>query len=561
MSASRPVRVPFVRLALAGLVALLLSVAIGAQPGAPMDVSARIDKVFAPWSGEGSPGCAIAVGRGDSVIFTRAYGMANLEYGVRISPDTIFEAGSVSKQFTAAAIATLAGQGKLSLDDDVRKYVPELPVLPTPITISELLHHTSGIRDQWTLLTLQGRPPGRDVHTFDEILDLLGHQQGLNFKPNDEYLYSNSGYSLMSVIVQRVSGKSLAEFTEEQFFKPLGMKSTGWRSDFSRIVKNRATAYSGANGKFRTDMPFTNVYGNGGLLTTVGDLLRWTHNLDTARVGGRALIDTLHRRGRLNDGTEIEYALGLNVTEHKGVPEVSHAGATAGYRAFLTRYPKQQLAIAVLCNLGSIVPERLAHQVADVYLEGQLKESSRPATVTLSAADLASHAGLYREPSTDAFLRVEVKDGKLLVENVGALAAIGAGRFQAVDSATEFVFASPTPGATVLRVGDGHSRPREYVAIAEAHPAVERLAEYIGAYSSEELGVTYAVLADKEKLHVRLRPAPPREVAALWADAFLLGGGDVLRFTRDASGRVDGFEVYAGRVRHLRFTRQARPTS
>ena len=287
--------------------------AVAALPaqGSPADAAAAIDKIFERWDRTSSAGCAVGVSAGGQVVHAKGYGMANLEYGVRIWPSTVFESGSVAKQFTAAAINLLAQDGKLSIDDPVRKYVPELPDFGTPILIRHFLNHTSGLRSQWPMLSLAGRPPGSAVHTVPEILELVSHYKDLNFKPGDEYLYNNTGFTLLGVIVERVSGKSLNQFSQERLFGPLGMTRTQWREDFTAIVQNRATAYRLApGGGFRTYMPFTNVIGNGGLLTTVGDLLTWNDNLDRPRVGGQDLVDGLQTRGRLNDGFENEYAQG-----------------------------------------------------------------------------------------------------------------------------------------------------------------------------------------------------------------------------------------------------------
>lgn len=285
-------------------------------PAATSQIPAAIDKIFERWDRPGSPGCAVGVAHRGEVVYKRGYGMANLEYGVRIRPDTIFESGSVAKQFTAAAIVLLTLDGKLSLDDPVRKYVPELPDFGTPILIRHFLNHASGLRSQWPMLTLAGRRPTQAVHTVDEILELVSGYKELNFKPGDEYLYNNTGFTLLGVVVERVSGKKFDEFCQERLFKPLGMTRTEWRDDFTEIVENRATAYRQLpNGQFRTNMPFTNVIGNGGLLSTVGDFLIWNDNLDNPRVGGLAMVDLLETCGKLNDGFVIEYAMGLNVTD------------------------------------------------------------------------------------------------------------------------------------------------------------------------------------------------------------------------------------------------------
>src|SRR5688572_28595114 len=363
------------------IVAVLLPAIAWTQ--APADAAARVDQVFARWNSRETPGCAVGVARNGETVLARAYGMADLEHDVAATPATIYEAGSVSKQFTAAAIVLLAQQGKLPLSDDVRKYIPEVPDYGTPITIRHLLNHTSGLRDWGSVAGIGGWPRGNRMHTHAHMLDIVSRQRALNYPPGGAYSYTNSGFNLLAVIVDRVSGMSFAEFSKRNIFEPLGLTSTEWRDDYTRIVKGRSVAYAarggrgrgagpagatppagGAAANFSTDMPFENVHGNGGLLTTVGDLLTWTENLQTGKLGGANFLEEMHRQGVLTNGRTITYASGIMVGNYAGTPEVSHTGSTAGYRAFLARYPERRLAVAVLCNIGSVNPGGVGHEVA-----------------------------------------------------------------------------------------------------------------------------------------------------------------------------------------------------
>ena len=520
-----------------------------------LSTEAKVDRVFERWDHSDTPGCVVGVAVDGKPVLVKAYGMANLEYGLRIRPDTVFESGSVAKQFTAAAIALLCQDGKLSLDDPVRRYVPEVPEFGAPILIRHLLNHTSGLRSQWPLMVLQGRPTGRAVHTVDEILELVGMMKELNFKPGDEYLYCNTGYTLLGVVVARVSGKSLDAFCQERLFKPLGMTRTQWRDDFTRIVSDRATAYGRkGDGTFFTAMSFTNVIGNGGLLTTVGDLLVWNENLDHPRVGGTALVEQLETRGRLNDGFVNEYAQGLVVTAYKGVREISHGGSTAGYQTFLGRFPDSRLSIAVLSNVTASDPSRLAHEIADIYLAGTIREPARPVAAPVPAATLKKYVGLYREPLTDAAMKVEMdKDGKTLLVDGSPVVALSPMIFVSEDGSTREAFEAG-PGGIRLTESDGRSKPRIWEAVAAFAPKPADLEAYAGIYHSDEIGMTYRLSVEDGKLTARFRPAQRLEFAPSYEDAFERGG-NIFRFTRDASGRIDGFLVYAGRVRHLRFAK------
>jgi CubicO group peptidase (beta-lactamase class C family) len=551
----------FFSIFIAAAISLALAQSQAPAPAAKapeLSTEAKVDQVFERFNRSDRPGCVVGVAVEGKPVLVKAYGMANLEYGIRLRPDTVFESGSVAKQFTAAAIAMLCQDGKLSLDDPVRKYVPELPDFGTPILIRHFLNHTSGLRSQWPLLGLSGRPTGRTVHTVDEILELVGRMKELNFKPGDEYLYCNTGYTLLGVVVARASGKTFDAFCQERLFKPLGMTHTQWRDDFTEIVPDRATAYGRrGNGTFYTNMSFTDVIGNGGLLTTVGDLLIWNENLDNPRVGGRALVDQLETRGRLNDGFENEYAQGLVVTAYKGLREISHGGSTAGYQTFLARFPTERLSITVLSNVSASGPANLAHQVADIFLAGKLKEPAKPVAVAVPAETLKRYAGVYREPLTDAALRIELdKDGKTLRFAGQAVIPLSPTTFTVADGSRQAVF-EPGAAGTPLRIVDTStgSKPRIWEAAALFAPTPADLGAFAGTYYSEEIDMTYTLYVEDGKLKARFRPAQRFELRPVYADAFE-AEGDVLRFTRDSSGRVAGFQVYAGRVRHLRFIRK-----
>ncbi len=463
----------------------------------PTNAAIRADSVFARWNTKTTPGCATGVSRNGSVIFTRAHGMADLEHDIANVPATIFEAGSVSKQFTSGAIVLLVQQGKLSLSDDVRKYVPELPDYGTTITIRHMMTHTSGLRDWGNVAGIAGWPRGDRVHTHAHVIDILSRQRALNFKPGEQYSYSNSGYNLLAVIVERVSGMSFAEFSTKNIFEPLGMKNTQWRDDYTRIVKGRSVAYAarGAN-DFSIDMPFENVHGNGGLLTTVGDLLIWTQNLETSRLGGPAFLEMMHRRGILNSGDTITYASGLMLGMYKGAREVSHTGSTAGYRAFLARYPDQKVAVAVLCNIGSVNPGTVGHQVADIFLSSVV-------------AAAAAQAGAGRAAAAGG------RGGAAGGRNAGA-------------------------------------------GVAAYAPTAAELNALAGEYYSPDAEATFNVVVEDGRLIIRRRPNSRLPLTAVSKDQFSGAGFQSVRFIRDASDRITQISVRQDRVFDLRFDRVSR---
>lgn len=388
-----------------------------------------MDEVFAAYAKPGSPGCVVGVVRDARLVFARGYGLANIEHDLPLTSTSVLDIGSTSKQFTAASVLLLEQQGKLSVDDDIRKFVPELPSYGQTVTIRHLLNHTSGIRDYLTLMSVAG-VNFDGVTGDDEALRIITRQKALNFPPGSEHLYSNSGYFLLSIIVKRASGKSLRQFAQENIFGPLDMRDTHFHDDHTMIVPRRATGYSpGAQGQFVIDMSGFEQTGDGAVYTTIEDLAKWDRNFYEPKVGGQALIDGLLRSGVLNDGKTIPYAAGLMNGTHKGLPVVSHGGSWAGYRAELIRFPKQRLSVICLCNRADGNPSAKARQVADVYLASELtaappaaqtqapgakaEASAKEQRPAPTAADVSRLAGTYYSEELDTTVRLTVENDQL----------------------------------------------------------------------------------------------------------------------------------------------------
>ena len=532
---------------------VLPAIASGQNPS-----PAKIDAIFARFDHPDSPGCIVAVSRAGKIVFEKGYGMADLERDVSITPASIFHVASISKQFTAMAILLLEQQGKLSIEDDVRKYIPELPDYGKRITLRHLLQHTSGIRDQWTLLRMAGWR-GDDLITEDDVMWAVTRQRALNFDPGAEYLYSNSGFTLLAVIVKRVSGHSLREFADEQIFKPLGMAHTHFHDDHTMLVPHRTSAYEPRQaGGWSVSIPVFDTYGATSLFTTAEDLLRWEQNFSTPVVGTPALLARMQQEGILNDGTRTGYALGIAVGTHRGVREIGHSGADAGYRADVERYPDQQLAVAALCNASNSNPGTLTRQVADLYLGAALapepSQARQAGTVTLPAARLAALAGVYRR-STGDVMRLEVRDGKLWIAE-GArteLLPLSESRFALRGVDGEAVFDS-TPAGRALRLRRGTGRDQIFQQMTPFAPTPAQLGAFAGRYRSVELDTDVEIKATDSTLVLSERRPGSLVMRPVYTDAFR-GGIGVTEFSRDASGRVTGFVVNAGRVRALRFDR------
>ncbi len=398
---------------------------------------AEIDAIFAASNRPGTPGAALAVIHEGKIIFERGYGCAELVQNTPITPETVFYIGSVSKQFTAAAIALLAHRGALSLDDDVRRHVPELPDYGSRITVRQLVHHTSGLRDYLALRDIAGEP-GDGTFGDREMLALLQRQKNLNFPPGTRYLYSNSGYFLLSMIVRRVSGRSLREFAAAEFFGPLGMKTAVFRDDHTMSIARRADGHAPAatgGGGFRVSNPNFDVVGAGGVFMTVRDFLAWDRNFYDGKVGGKELVASLQVPAQLNDGTRIDYAFGLMTGSHRGLALIEHSGAYGGFRAHAIRFPAQQFSVVCFTNLATAAPGRLVREVAELYLAPQLeppvavaakagKSPKQAATAARTAPDspvanAPAFAGTYRSEELAVDCHVTVAEGRLTLLRAG----------------------------------------------------------------------------------------------------------------------------------------------
>jgi CubicO group peptidase (beta-lactamase class C family) len=511
-------------LALVIIVAAVSSAKVFTKPLG--DRNRQIDAVFSRFT-RATPGCAVGIAENGTPTFTRGYGMADLEHDVPITPDSIFEAGSVSKQFTAAAMLLLAHDGRLSLEDPVRTYIPELRDYGKPLLIRHILNHTSGLRDWGSVAAIAGWPRTSRVHTHAHVLDIVHHQESLNFPPGERFSYSNTGFNLAAIIVARVSGKPFPEFTHERLFAPLDMESTSWRDDFTRVVKGRAIAYEEQRGVFHTDMPFENVYGNGGLLTTVGDLLKWNENFTRPAVGDARFVEEQQTPGHFNDGRRHGYGLGLYVGTHRGLREVYHSGSTAGYSAFLTRFPEQRTSVAVLCNLATNATA-LAHDVSDIVLGERLKPDEPPAMPT--ARELYENAGLYKSELT----------GRALI--IGRDSGVVRGRRWAFDSGR----------ATAT---DQFGSIERYTKVVPAHPSTDALAVYTGSYVSVDAETEVSLTVEDGRLVLHQRPATVIQLTPLYADAFDAKMLGTIIYHRDANGRPTEFSVVQDRVWNMPFVR------
>jgi CubicO group peptidase (beta-lactamase class C family) len=533
----------------------------------------RIDPIFAAYDKPGSPGCAVAVLHQGKVIHQRGYGLAHLEWPAPITPATVFPVASVSKQFTAVALALLAEQGKLSLDDDVRKYLPELPDYGDVITLRHLLQHTSGLRDVWYLGGFAGWRPD-DLVTDSDILGLAVRQKRSNSRPGDRYAYNGTGYSLAAVVVRRVSGQSLRAFTEAQVFKPLGMKNTHFHDDHREVIKGRAAAYSVHSGRPQIAVPTFATVGPTGLFTTVEDLARWDQNFYDRRVGAKSALDQMLTPAKLNSGEPVSYGtgqgygLGLVLGTYRGLKTVGHSGIDWGYRAEFLQFPEQRFSVIIIGNLDALDPSALARQVANVYLAGEFPAvpgggPERPARkadpVALSERAAAAWAGTYWNLDTGASWTFAVKNGKLCL-GARELTPLAADRFGIGVSPIELVF-SPAREGTPRKLTWMDVDAEVFVALPEPGLTRAELGEYAGTYHSDELNADYTLRLRDGRLAVRGWRDEYGPLQPVIANGFSLRPPSLppafIRFTRDGQKQVAGFTLSTRGGKDIGFVKSA----
>lgn len=564
----------FARMAAIGLL-ILLSLAGHTSAGATDAPTSRIDSLLAGWDGDDRPGVAVAVIHDGEIVYQNGFGMADLERNVPITPESAFEIGSISKQFTAMCILLLENDGKLKLDDDIRTYVPEMPEYEKPITIRHLLHHTSGVRDIETLVPLAGVPWFNYI-SAGQLLEMIARQKALNFPPGEQFLYSNSGYILLARVVSRVSGQSLRDFAEERIFGPLGMKHTVFWDTPGQIVPGRALAYSpqGDDG-YRLEMWNMPFDGPAGIYTTIGDFALWDANFYDNRLGGgAALIEKMETPGLLNNGESCGYAAGLGVGTHGGLPTFRHGGAWMGYRAAVRRYPGQHFTILLLSNTSSIYFD--IGQIASLYLADELAPSGQapaeytpPIPVDLEAAELARWEGSYWNEPGMLLRTIESRDGSLYYVRGGGsdteLGAIEAGRF--------FMTGYQIPVGVDFQ-GSGEARTMT-VQIEDREPI---LFEAVPSLSTGELTAFSGVFWSEELLRELRITVGGDAITASWADeesgttGHLVGPNAVLlprfipipwnpqatmlRFDRNGAGEITGLSLSCDMVRGVSFTKR-----
>ena len=532
------------------LLSLLTSPTLFAQ-----DKTTEVDKIFS-WANASAPGCACAVSQNGKLIVNRGYGSADLERDVLITPNSIFDAGSLTKQFVAAATLLLVEEGKLSLTEDIHTYIPQLPDYGHKITLNHLLTHTSGIRDWTGMLPLAPGDP--------EALTLILRQRGLNIVPGEEWSYSNSGFVLLKEIVARASGMSFDDFTRKRLFDTLGMKSTAHRSDLRSVIKNRALAYDREDGRWKMAMLISNDRGGGGIFSTASDLLIWNDALTNARLG-KFVTEKLHEPTTLNNGRKLDYGRGLFLGTYRGAKEIWHTGSAVGYKSWLGRYPEHEISIAIMCNSGDGTDRTaFAHRIFDLLVPNApaAQPGAPPIPADTAGMNLDSKAGLYFNEENGQALRLAVDRGRLRVAGGPGFISIDKNRFKRFGafvqfmSQDEFELHFVSPDQVELKSMEGkitkYRRAKSYT------PTPGELKAFAGRYQSDELGTVFVITPGQAGLTVQLEheAGKPLQLRPVDTGAFSVETSMMfMRFVKDKSGKVVAIDYNNPVLRNIKFRR------
>jgi CubicO group peptidase (beta-lactamase class C family) len=545
--------------------AIFFPLIVSAQAPLPDSTTRKIDNLFRQWDNPGTPGCAIAIIRNDSILYKKGFGSANLEYGIPITPETIFHMASVSKQFTAFSIVLLEQQGKLKLDDDIHKYLSWFPDMGKKITIRNLLNHTSGIRDQWQLLAISGTRLD-DVITQEHIVKILSRQKELNFEPGERYLYSNSGFTLLAEIVKSVTGQTLRAFTDSAIFKPLGMTHTHFHDNYEEIEKNRSYSYDRIDSTHFSNSILS--YSNAGatsLFTNIDDMALWIMNFYNHKVGDQKDIGRLTEKGKLNNGKETDYALGIAVDKQNGWRRLQHTGGDAGYRTFISVFPDLKMGFLVFSNLGDFNPYGKAFEISQFFISDTAVK--RPVAVTKNDSSVA----VLKEPQylkkfTGDFISDDGMRLNLIIKNDKLYANLGGRDYLLIKQSQDtfaallfpnrkLVFSQKAKKPTVDFIDERGQEHRMNPFSPDATFTDKQLEAYTGEYYCPELDCKYGIVLKDHGVYLTNNKYNDTKLTLTGEDH--LGCNfwwmSHLLVKRDSSKKITGFEVNDGRVMHLKF--------
>lgn len=515
---------------------------------------AQVDKLFRAWDTNESPGAAVAVLYRGAVLHHEGYGMANLEHGIPITSTSVFDVASVSKQFCAFAIALLVDEGRIALNDDIRTHMPELPDFGYTITLRHLLHHTSGLRDWPGMLAMAGRNM-EDVISMEEITAFVKHQRTLNFVPGTQYSYSNTGYTILASLIERLSGQSFRTFTEERIFAPLDMTRTHFQDDHEEIIPGRVVSYTTQFGEIQRIGNGLMALGSSSLHTTTEDLLKWVRNIEDRKMGSPAVHAMMNSQGQLNDGTEIPYGFGLVRGTYRGLNTISHSGGWAGFRTVILRIPDHEFTAVVLSNSAIMNAPAMAQRVAEHYLDAFMSPPDPPPVTADDVPPLSDYTGVYdfgKASVLQLIPRGESLSAYWPPTPPVPVQPIGVDSLRVPALNLTITFTRDSSGS----VKNASTRGSNAVRLSPSED--QRLSMYGGCYTSEELGVSYSINAQDTVL-VASNPRGKKLTFTKTVDDVFVSNNwfvPVIRMETDkTTGTVTHFEANNARSLHVRFVK------
>ena len=523
----------------------------------------KIDEIFSQWTVPNHPGGAIGVMKGGKVIFSKAYGLASLEYLIPNSTGTRFNVASVSKQFTAMGIVRLHLQGKLSVDDNIKKYMPELPEFAEKITIRQMLHHTSGLRSLHTLFALAGWR-GDDTRTNEDLYRIMQDQRNLNFEPGSEFLYCNTGYMFMAKIIEEVTGEEFTSWMKKSVFDPLGMTDTYIEDKYNRVVPNNATSYYTQKNEFDRAVEYWGYVGSGNMHSTTADLLTWLENFSTPKSGWEKAFKMMLTIDPLNNGAYNDYAFGVRLDSFKGVKRVQHGGSIGGYRSSIGTYPDEKLSIAIITNFSTASPGSKANKIAEILLtdkQGDTKATTTPKGIKLPTKTLSKYIASYWDDGSNGLRKIYLKNDTLRYvrseNNETPLIPVKKNEFLLSGSSVKVRFESDKKEKTMTVTNGNSSTVFKAFEPVSTPYSKELLQSIAGEYFSPELKTSYYVSIDDNNLignHIRHGNF---EIEIIKKD--VLKGNSAFQFVklkRNEKGNVIGAFVSNSRAKNVWFEKQ-----
>lgn len=514
----------------------------------------QIDSLFLAWNTPNHPGGTVGVMKNGKVIFSKAYGLASLEYLVPNTQNTIYNIGSVSKQFTAMGIIKLQLEGKLNVDDDIRKYLPELPDFGATITIRHMLHHTSGLRSLHAMLGLAGWRSD-DSRTNDDLNRFMLTQKDLNFKPGDEYLYCNTGFMLMVNIIEKVTGEKFVPWMKKEIFGPLGLHNTYVENKYNRIVANNATSYNRYKNGFEREVEYWGYVGSGNVHSTTADLLKWGRNFYNPQKGWEKAFKLLITTDNFNNGKLNPYAFGVNIDRFKGHNRVQHGGSIGGFRAFICEFPDDKLNIAVLTNYSTSNPKGKANAIANILLDNkdvQTPPLEKPNLVNLSLTELQSFVGSFWNDHDNVKVKTGIKDSHLTMTTRNGqsinLSPVSQNSFINEKDKTKRRYTFTQNRLTVSNKNSSQTFIRFNL------PTSMKLNQYTGTYYSPEFETSYKIYIKNDTLYSHHPRHGDFKMKIIKAN--VLQGRypfSIVKFKRDKRHRITGIRVTNGRARNVWF--------